>query len=166
MHADNTALIATAGTVVSDATAPVFSRAPEVVLRAGTVSTSSVPVTLVWKAADAIRLSSVALTAPAVQTFSATTTGYAASARVGAARTWRLTARDMAGNTRAASATKVDVYLDGKRAGTLDLRSSRTAYRQAVWAKAFTGSARHTVTIKVLGTGGRPAVTVDGLVVR
>ena len=223
VHADNTTLIAGAGTVVSDATAPVFTRAPEVTLRGGTVSASSVPVTLGWKAADTIRLSSVAVTTPVVRTFPATTTGYATSA-AGAARTWRMTARDAAGNTAAASATrtpvivaetsakrsgrwaarsgssylggraltsstrnakltftftgrsaalvvsrgtasgKVDVYVDGKRVGTVDLRASRTAYRQAVWVRSFTGSARHTVMINVLGTGGRPAVTVDALV--
>jgi hypothetical protein len=195
-----------------------------VLLRGGSVSTSSVPVTLTWKAADGIRLSSVAVTAPVARTFTVATTTFVTSAKVGAARTWRMTARDAAGNTAAASATrtpvivaetsakksgtwtaksgssylngkaltsskknakltfaftgraaalvvsrgtssgKVDVYVDGKRVGTVDLRAGSTAYRQAVWTRAFTGSGKHTVMINVLATSGRPGVTIDGLV--
>jgi hypothetical protein len=212
-----------AGTVVSDVTAPSFPRLPELTLRTGTVSTSAVPVTLFWRAADNIRLGSVAVTAPAAKTFPAATTSWAASAKPGA-RTWRMTARDAAGNAGASSATrnvallaetsakksgtwakrsgsaylngkaltaskknakltfaftgrsaalvvsrgtgsgKIDVYVDGKKAGTLDLRYRKTLYRQAIWAKTFTGSAKHTVMLKVQGTKGRAAVTVDGLV--
>ena len=53
--------------------------------------------------------------------------------------------------------------MDGTKVSTVDLRSSTTQYRQLVWSKAFTGSAKHTVMINVLATAGRPGVTIDGL---
>ena len=61
--------------------------------------------------------------------------------------------------SRAVNGGKVDVLVDGRRAGTVNLRG-KAAYRQIVWTRAFTGSARHTITVVALGS----AVTVDGLV--
>ena len=223
VHVSNKTAITPATGLVSDATAPTFSKAPDLTFRGGTVSTSSAPVTLSWKAGDAVKLASVALTSPAAVTFSTTATSWATSAKVGVQRTWMMSAKDAAGNVRTASATRtpvlvaetsavrsgtwtsksstsylngaalttsrlnakltwtftgrsaaliasrgtssgqIAVYVDGVKVSTVDLRSSTTQYRQLVWSKAFTGSAKHTVMINVLATAGRPGVTIDGL---
>ncbi|BFU44306.1 N-acetylmuramoyl-L-alanine amidase [Krasilnikovia sp. MM14-A1004] len=213
--------ISTASTVLGDTTAPTFPGAPAVVLRGGTVSATSVPVTLTFRAADNAKLASVALTAPSARTFGPTTTSWATAVKPGGT-IWRLSARDVAGNTggaavgrtvvllpetnakrggkwgsasksaylggkaltsgtrnakltwtftgssaallfaRTAKSGKVDVYLDGRKVGTLDLRAGKNSYRQALWTRAF-AKGRHTVAIVVRGTGGRPTVTSDGL---
>jgi hypothetical protein len=54
----------------------------------------------------------------------------------------------------------VRIFVDGRDQGSIDLRSATTVYRQAVWSRAWTSSARHTVRVQVEG----PAV-LDGLVV-
>jgi hypothetical protein len=56
------------------------------------------------------------------------------------------------------------VYVDGTKVATVDLKSSTTLYRQAIWTKSWAGSAQHKVKIVVVGTSGRPTVTTDGLV--
>jgi hypothetical protein len=56
------------------------------------------------------------------------------------------------------------VYVDGTRVATVDLRSSTTLYRNAIWTKSWSTSAKHTVKIVVVGTSGRPAITTDALV--
>jgi hypothetical protein len=224
VHVSNKTAITPSTSLVSDATAPTFSKAPDLTFRGGTVSTSSAPVTLSWKVTDAVKLASVALTSPAAVMFATTATSWATSAKVGVSRTWKMSATDAAGNVRTASATRtpaliaetsaarsgtwtsksstsylhgaalntsrlnakltwtvtgrsvaltafrstssgqIDVYVDGSKVSTVDLRSSTTKYRQLVWSKAFTGSAKHTVMINVLATSGRPAVTIDDLV--
>jgi hypothetical protein len=52
--------------------------------------------------------------------------------------------------------------VDGKRVTTLDTKSGSTLYRQAMWSKSFT-TGKHTVSIVVLATSGRPTVVSDGL---
>lgn len=54
--------------------------------------------------------------------------------------------------------------MDGTKTATVDLRSSSTMYRNAVWTKSWSTSAKHTVKIVVVGTSGRPTITSDGLV--
>jgi hypothetical protein len=58
----------------------------------------------------------------------------------------------------------VRVYLDGKYAGTVDTRHA-AANQQLVWAKTVR-SGRHTVSLVVAGTRGRPWAVVDGFVSR
>jgi hypothetical protein len=224
VHVSNKTAITPSASLVSDATAPVFSKAPDLAFRSGTVSTSSAPVTLSWKVADAVKLASVALLSPAAVTFATTATSWATSAKVGVQRTWKMSAKDAAGNIRTASATRtpvlvaetsaarsgtwtsksstsylhgaalttsrlnakltwtvtarsvaltafrstssgqINVYVDGTKVSTVDLRSSTTQYRQLVWSKAFAGPGKHTVMVNVLATSGRPAVTIDDLV--
>jgi hypothetical protein len=224
VHVSDKTAITPSTSLVSDATAPTFAKAPDLTFRGGTVSTSSAPVTLSWKVADAVKLASVALLSPAAVNFSTTATSWATSAKVGVQRTWKMSAKDAAGNVRTASATRtlvlipetsavrygtwtaksstsylngaaltsarlnakltwtftgravaltasrttssgqIDVYVDGSKVGTVDLRSSTTQYRQVVWSRAFTGSAKHTVMINVLATAGRPGVILDDLV--
>ncbi|MFJ6296477.1 peptidoglycan recognition protein [Streptomyces griseoviridis] len=82
-----------------------------------------------------------------------------------ASLTWTFTGRSASWVvSRAAESGKADVYVDGKKVTTVDLKSSTTRYRQAIWTKTWSGSAKHTVKIVVSGTGGRPTVTTDGLV--
>ncbi|MFG2920168.1 N-acetylmuramoyl-L-alanine amidase [Streptomyces sp. NPDC048305] len=223
-HRSGKTSVSPAATVVADRTAPVFSTKPELSLRTGTVNTTAVPVTLRWKAADAVQLRDVRLTAPVARTYGPTTTSASHTAKSGVATSWKMTAYDPAGNGGAASVTgtpvilqessakrsgtwstkssssylggrsytsgtknasltwtftgrsvawvvsrastsgQAYVYVDGVKAATVDLRSSATAYRQAIWTKSWAASARHTVKVVVVGTKGRPTLTTDGLV--
>ena len=87
------------------------------------------------------------------------------SATKNAALTWTFTGRSAAWVvSRAASSGQVYVYVDGTKAATVDLKSSTTKYRNAIWTKSWSSSARHTVKIVVVGTKGRPTITTDGLV--
>ncbi|MGC5243262.1 peptidoglycan recognition protein family protein [Streptomyces albogriseolus] len=211
-------------TVVAETTAPVFTATPTLGLRAGTVYTGSVPVTLRWKATDDQALRQVQLLAPQTATFSAAAYLSSRTARPGTASTWSMRAYDYAGNYRDAAATytpvilqesaavrtgtwstrsstgylggrsyssaskgaslswtftgrsaawvvsrasssgQAYVYVDGVKAATVDLRSTATSYRQAIWTRTWTANAKHTVKIVVVGTSGRPTITTDGLV--
>ncbi|WP_171991029.1 N-acetylmuramoyl-L-alanine amidase [Streptomyces sp. JHA26] len=83
----------------------------------------------------------------------------------GAALTWTFTGRSASWVvSRASSSGQVYVYVDGVKVSTVDLKSSTTQYRQAIWTKTWSGSAKHTVKIVVVGTSGRPTITTDGLV--
>ncbi|MDX6346674.1 MAG: hypothetical protein QOF84_1464, partial [Streptomyces sp.] len=83
----------------------------------------------------------------------------------GAALTWTFTGRSAAWVVSRASASgQAYVYVDGVKVTTVDLKSSTTKYRQAIWTKSWSSSAKHSVKIVVVGTSGRPTVTTDGLV--
>ncbi|MFF9107800.1 N-acetylmuramoyl-L-alanine amidase [Streptomyces sp. NPDC014776] len=83
----------------------------------------------------------------------------------GASLTWTFTGRSAAWVvSRASSSGQAYVYVDGVKVATVDLKSATTLYRQAIWTKNWSGSAKHTVKIVVVGTTGRPTVTTDGLV--
>ncbi|MFJ6439163.1 N-acetylmuramoyl-L-alanine amidase [Streptomyces sp. NPDC091649] len=89
---------------------------------------------------------------------------YSSNAK-GASLTWTFTGRSAAWVvSRAATSGQAYVYVDGRKAATVDLKSSATKYRQAIWTKSWSSSAKHTVKIVVVGTKGRPALTTDGLV--
>lgn len=223
-HQSGKTSVSAAATVVADRTAPVFSTKPNLSLRTGTVSTTAVPLTLKWKASDAVQLRDVRLTAPVAKTYGPTTTSASHTAKSAVATTWKMTAYDRAGNSLAASAAgtpvilqessatrsgswttkssssylggrsyssgtknaaltwtftgrsvawvvsrastsgQAYVYVDGVKAATVDLKSSTTTYRQAIWTKSWSASAKHTVKIVVVGTSGRPTLTTDGLV--
>ncbi|MFB7736501.1 N-acetylmuramoyl-L-alanine amidase [Streptomyces sp. NPDC056112] len=223
-HQSGRTTTSTAATVVAETTAPTFPTKPALSLRAGTVSSTAVPVTLSWKAADNAALKEVRLTAPAAATYGPTATSAGLTAKPGAATTWSLTAYDLAGNTgtatvsgtpvivqetaatktgtwtsksstsyldgksftsstknasltwtftgrsvawlvsRAATSGQADIYVDGTKAATVDLKSATTKYRDAIWTKTWPTSAKHTIKIVVVGTAGRPAVTTDGIV--
>ncbi|MFE4454237.1 N-acetylmuramoyl-L-alanine amidase [Streptomyces sp. NPDC056796] len=223
-HRSGKTSLSAAATVVADRTAPVFSAKPALSLRTGTVNTTAVPLTLRWKASDAVLLRDVRLTAPVAKTYGPTVTSASHTAKSGVATSWRTTAYDLAGNSAAASVAgtpvilqesaakktgtwttksstsylggasyasgtknasltwtftgrsaawvvsrastsgQAYVYVDGVKAATVDLKSSATAYRQAVWTKSWPASAKHTVKIVVVGTKGRPTLTTDGLV--
>ncbi|MET9380967.1 N-acetylmuramoyl-L-alanine amidase [Streptomyces sp. NPDC002928] len=83
----------------------------------------------------------------------------------GAALTWTFTGRSAAWVvSRATSSGQAYVYVDGTKVATVDLKSATTLYRQAIWTKTWSSSAKHTVKIVVVGTSGRPTITTDGLV--
>ncbi|MFI9150989.1 peptidoglycan recognition protein [Streptomyces sp. NPDC053367] len=83
----------------------------------------------------------------------------------GATLTWTFTGRSASWVvSRASTSGQVYVYVDGVKASTVDLKSATTLYRQAIWTKTWSTSAKHTVKIVVVGTSGRPTITTDGLV--
>ncbi|WP_078889911.1 peptidoglycan recognition protein family protein [Streptomyces maremycinicus] len=83
----------------------------------------------------------------------------------GASLTWTFTGRSASWVvSRAATSGQAYVYVDGTKAATVDLKSATTLYRQAIWTRTWTGSAKHTIKIVVVGTSGRPTITTDGLV--
>ncbi|MGI5138678.1 N-acetylmuramoyl-L-alanine amidase [Streptomyces sp. CA-106110] len=210
-------------TLVGDTTAPTFPTSPGVQVRTGTVSSTAVPVTVSWKAADNAALAKVMATAPSSATFGPTVTSWATSAKPGASDLFALKAYDVAGNTggvsvsrtpniiqetsttrtgtwthknstsylggysyssssagasiswtftgrsvawivsRASTSGQAYVYVDGTKVTTVDLKSSTTLYRQAIWTKSWSSPAKHTLKIVVVGTSGRPTVTTDGI---
>jgi uncharacterized protein with LGFP repeats len=82
-----------------------------------------------------------------------------------ASLTWTFTGRSASWVvSRASTSGQAYIYVDGTKVATVDLKSSTTAYRNAIWTKSWTSSAKHTVKIVVVGTSGRPTVTTDGLV--
>ena len=60
---------------------------------------------------------------------------------------------------------KAAVYVDGTYRGTIDLRSSTTRSRRVVYAISYGSSGTHTIVWRVLGTSGRPLVSLDALVI-
>lgn len=89
---------------------------------------------------------------------------YSSSAR-NASLTWTFTGKSAAWVvSRASTSGQAYVYVDGVKTATVDLKSSTTKYRDAIWTKSWTTSAKHTIKIVVVGTSGRPAITTDGLV--
>lgn len=82
-----------------------------------------------------------------------------------ASLTWTFTGRSAAWVvSRAATSGQAYVYVDGKKAATVDLKSATTKYRDAIWTTSWPVSGKHTVKIVVVGTTGRPTLTTDGLV--
>ena len=57
------------------------------------------------------------------------------------------------------------VLIDGKATATVDDRASAPTVRRVVYVKLFTGTGRHEIEIKALGTPGRPRVDLDVLLV-
>ncbi|MGW0333171.1 N-acetylmuramoyl-L-alanine amidase [Streptomyces sp. NPDC003011] len=82
-----------------------------------------------------------------------------------ASLTWTFTGRSVAwAVSRASTSGQAHIYVDGTKTATVDLKSSTTKYRDAIWTKTWSASAKHTVKIVVVGTSGRPAITTDGIV--
>ncbi|MEV5952923.1 N-acetylmuramoyl-L-alanine amidase [Streptomyces sp. NPDC051987] len=83
----------------------------------------------------------------------------------GASLSWTFTGRSAAWVvSRASTSGQAYVYVDGTKVATVDLKSATASYRQAIWTKTWSSSAKHTVKIVVVGTSGRPTITTDGLV--
>ena len=83
----------------------------------------------------------------------------------GSTATWTFTGSSAAIVVgRGALSGQLRISVDGEDAGVVDLRSTNTIYRQAVWSRYWGGAAEHTVSVRVEGTPGRPGVVLDGLV--
>jgi hypothetical protein len=65
---------------------------------------------------------------------------------------------------KAATRGKADIYINGVRKATIDLYSTSTLKQRIIWSATYASSATRTITIKVLGTGGRPRVDIDGFI--
>ncbi|MFR9793582.1 peptidoglycan recognition protein [Streptomyces sp. MB22_4] len=91
--------------------------------------------------------------------------GYSySSSSANASISWTFTGRSVAWIvSRASTSGQAYIYVDGTKVTTVDLKSSTTQYRQAIWTKTWSGSAKHTLKIVVVGTSGRPTVTTDGI---
>ena len=77
---------------------------------------------------------------------------------------WTFTGRSAAlAVTRTPASGRATIYVDGVNTGTLDLSSRQTVNRVAIWAKNWGASGRHTV--RIVSSGTRPGIVVDGLVV-
>lgn len=82
-----------------------------------------------------------------------------------ASLTWSFSGRSAAWVvSRAATSGQASIYVDGKLAKTVDLRSTTTKFRDVIWSQTWSTSARHTVKIVVTGTSKRPTITTDGLI--
>jgi hypothetical protein len=57
-----------------------------------------------------------------------------------------------------------EVWVNGVKVATVDLKRSSTAYRQVVWQGTRAPSGTSTIKIKVLGTTGRPRVDLDAFI--
>jgi hypothetical protein len=60
---------------------------------------------------------------------------------------------------------QAQILIDDKAAATVDNRASKTVVRRVAYVKLFTGTGRHEITVKSLGTSGRPRVDMDALIV-
>jgi hypothetical protein len=81
----------------------------------------------------------------------------------GASATFSATGRDLGlVATTGPTQGRITVYVDGRSAGTVDLRSTTTSTRRLVWTRHFATTARHSVRVVVQGTTGRPLVSLDG----
>ncbi|HEX2807779.1 MAG TPA: peptidoglycan recognition protein, partial [Kineosporiaceae bacterium] len=65
--------------------------------------------------------------------------------------------------TRTKASGQAVVYLDGVNAGTVDLASAHTSFRQSVWTRSGLPAKRHTVTVVIVATKTRPTVITDGI---
>ncbi|WP_055524526.1 peptidoglycan recognition protein family protein, partial [Streptomyces graminilatus] len=144
--------------------------------RSGTATTWAMTA---YDQAGNTRAASVAGTPTVLQETSATRTGtwvtkssasylggnsYSSSTK-NSSLTWTFTGRSAALTVSRASASgQADIFVDGVKAATVDLKSPTTKYRDAIWTKSWSASAKHTVRIVVVGTTGRPAITTDGLI--
>ncbi len=83
----------------------------------------------------------------------------------GSKLSWTFTGRGMALIVaRTPASGKADVYVNGTKVATLDLRSSSNAYRQVIYARSLSRSpVKATVQIVNQGTTGRPGITIDGI---
>jgi uncharacterized protein with LGFP repeats len=89
---------------------------------------------------------------------------YSSSAK-NASLTWTFTGKSAAWVvSRASTSGQAYIYVDGVKTATVDLKSATTKYRDAIWAKTWSTSAKHTIKIVVVGTTGRPTITTDGLI--
>jgi hypothetical protein len=59
---------------------------------------------------------------------------------------------------------KAEVFVNGTKVATVDLYASSYQNQRVVWSKSWSSAATRTVTIRVVGTSGRPRVDLDAIV--
>jgi hypothetical protein len=158
--------------VTSDATAPTFSTAPVLGLRAGTVNKTGTPVYLTWRATDNTLLARTVATTPTRATFGPGTTIWKTSAGAGV-RTFTLIAIDAAGNTRTGSVTGRTVLLPetaadrsgkwvaAKSTGYLDGAALASTTKNAALTWTFTGRSVAWIASRTT-TSGQALIYLDG----
>jgi hypothetical protein len=88
------------------------------------------------------------------------------SSTKGSTATFTFTGKSIAWvGLKAVNRGKANVYVNGVLKATVNLYAATTLKRRIVWSANYATSATRTVTIKVLGTSGRPRVDVDGFIV-
>jgi hypothetical protein len=79
---------------------------------------------------------------------------------------YRFTGRSIAWIAlKAATRGRASIYVNGVYKATVDLYSATTKAKFVVWSANYSTSAARTITIKVLATGHRPRVDIDGFIV-
>ena len=66
---------------------------------------------------------------------------------------------------RSSGRGKATIYIDGVAVATIDTYASSAQSRRIVFARSWGSSATHSIIVKVLGTSGRPSVSLDGLII-
>jgi hypothetical protein len=89
-----------------------------------------------------------------------------ASSRAGATASLTFTGRSVEWIARKGPARgKAQIYINGVLKATVDLYAPAYQNQRVVWTGSWSSSASRTITIKVLGTSGRPRVDLDAFVV-
>jgi concanavalin A-like lectin/glucanase superfamily protein len=89
-----------------------------------------------------------------------------ASSRAGARATISVTGRSVEWVARKGPGRgRAQVYVNGALKATVDLYASTYQNQRVVWAANWSSSATRTISIRVLGTSGRPRVDLDAFVV-
>jgi hypothetical protein len=129
-----------------------------------------------WAYGPASRLSAISQSIPAVHyhgswsTVTSSTTWWGGTARssstAGSTVSYTFPGRSIAWvGVKAPTRGKAQIYINGVLRATVDLWLSTVHKRHVIWQTTYAGSATRTITIKVLGTPGRPRVDVDGFIV-
>jgi hypothetical protein len=88
-----------------------------------------------------------------------------ASSQPGATATYRFTGRSVGWLTALSAVRgKATILVDGVAVQTIDLQASTSRTRVLAFVKSWSSSGTHTITVRVLGTTGRPRIDVDGFV--
>jgi subtilisin family serine protease len=122
----------------------------------------------VWPSAVGDRSSSLVYHGTWRQNVSSPATGgsITTSTQAGASVRYRFTGLGVA-VVAPTSATRgqARIYVDGVYRATIDLRSSTTQHRRVVYARSFGSTGTHSIEVRVVGTSGRPMVSLDAFVV-
>jgi len=59
---------------------------------------------------------------------------------------------------------KAQIYINGTHLVTVDLYSATAQAQRVVWARSWSTASERKVTIRVVGTTGRPRIDLDALV--
>ena len=128
-----------------------------------------------WMAGRAFTLRAISQSSAAVRyrgtwTTARSTTWWGGTARSSSTRgstaSYTFTGRSIAWvGLKSSNRGKAQIYVNGVLKSTIDLYSATTLKQRIVWSANYATSATRTLTIKVLGTTGRPRVDIDGFIV-